>query len=343
MIFSRLAFITLDGTQKGLEKTSICINNFHIDVLFSSEQPLSSETSKIIETIIGIRATTEVSSCHFLIEDNELLIPEALTKSCNKAIEEYGACLSVYSNNGISITSPETPIRLYPQWLADRKILKKVKTYKKYTNSGRVKFKTHIDGLHVFEELTDRLNGVKLLSEAITATTPTGKYKNYVRLFELGFGAPFTVLVKKLTKFIDPSFKISRADIQSWIDIRHPITHADKKKTDFIAFDSDVDPFITEMESAAYDVLFNKKNWQNKSTERREILNTINKPRDGEEASLTLTLTLKDHFNSFPLNMSQIRFLHPGWPKEQEFQNHIANLKEKKGNQLKQANFTTIE
>ena len=92
-----------------------------------------------------------------------------------------------------------------------------------------------------------------------------------MRLFESGFALEFSQMAKKLTQFLNPAFGYTRSEIASWIEMRDPLTHADGKRSDLILLDSDVRKVTQRMEQAAYDVLFNKQMWRDRSRSRRNL------------------------------------------------------------------------
>ena len=117
----------------------------------------------------------------------------------------------------------------------------------------------------------DRLPALSLIAEAHSHSLAAGKFHEYVRLFEYAFALQFSQLPKKLVQFLKPVYGYTTEEIKSWTKIRDPLTHADGKKSDEIYLDSDVRSYIQRIEQAAYDVLFNKEKWHDKSRERRDI------------------------------------------------------------------------
>ena len=53
-------------------------------------------------------------------------------------------------------------------------------------------------------------------------------------------------------------------------DLRHPATHADLRKQASFASDNDVQHHLVGIEQAAYDVLFNKRDWHTADSDRGE-------------------------------------------------------------------------
>jgi len=123
----------------------------------------------------------------------------------------------------------------------------------------------------LMNHLKDRLPAVALLAEAQGHSLAAGRFHEYVRLFESAFALPFSQLTKKLRQVLNPVYGYTSEEIDEWRSLRHPMTHADGKKTSEILLDSDVRRYTQRMEQAAYDVLFNKRLWFDRSTDRREV------------------------------------------------------------------------
>ena len=122
----------------------------------------------------------------------------------------------------------------------------------------------------LLEAVSDRRDGVALLSEALANNHATGKYREFIRFFERAFGLKISQLHKKLSQFLEKSdLGYKHDEIKNWISFRNEATHADNNNA--LVFESDVLKLIPRMEQAAYDILLNKKNWGMRSQERREI------------------------------------------------------------------------
>ena len=127
----------------------------------------------------------------------------------------------------------------------------------------------------LMQGLRDRLDGLALLAEAYSFSDdhPSGRFREYVRLFELAFAMPATQMGKKLTQFLqEGGYGYERREIEEWLVLRNPSSHADGRKTPHFALWADFLPVIDRMEQAAIDVLFNKTDWHNSSRTRRQLL-----------------------------------------------------------------------
>ena len=165
----------------------------------------------------------------------------------------------------------------------------------------------------LLSQLQDRLPAVALLAEAQSHSLSAGKFHEYVRLFEYAFALQFSQVKKKLLQFLSPAYGYTSEEIMSWISIRDPLTHADGKKSNEIFLDSDARKFTQRMEQAAYDVLFNKNTWHDRSSERRKVWSPIAATSDpsgslvirqGSEPKLMFQLF--DEFGVFPKNLNAI-------------------------------------
>jgi hypothetical protein len=96
--------------------------------------------------------------------------------------------------------------------------------------------------------------------------------------------------------------------------LRDRAVHADKRP-DF-ALARDVEPVLSRVEQAAYDVLFNKLNWRSSDSDRRDVWTpeggvlpdgSVVLRRDGLAPFKT---KLMDGFGAFPLNL-EVRFQEP--------------------------------
>jgi len=157
------------------------------------------------------------------------------------------------------------------------------------------------------------LAGVALMAEAHSHRLASGRFREYVRLFESGFAMQFSQMSRKLHQFLHPAFGYTRAEIVSWIELRDPLTHADGKRTNIILLDGDVRKVTQRMEQAAYDVLFNKAIWHEWSQSRRDLwrpsgLTTSVSAdlviRQGSEGSFTFQVF--DEFGVFPRDLQCI-------------------------------------
>lgn len=118
-------------------------------------------------------------------------------------------------------------------------------------------------------DLLDRLDGVALLAEALNHDAAIGRYGQLVRVFERAFAAANVALTTPLTDFLvgHTSHLFSAEEIAEWLESRGAAIHADRRPE--ILLESDLRPIVPRMTEAAYDVLFNKRDWHSNSVDRR--------------------------------------------------------------------------
>jgi hypothetical protein len=92
-----------------------------------------------------------------------------------------------------------------------------------------------------------------------------------MRFYERAFTKSANRLVEPLAKFLEGSgLHYTSDEVRKWVvEIRHPATHADRRADFLLA--ADIRPVLPRMEQAAYDVLFNKAEWGNATTQRRNV------------------------------------------------------------------------
>jgi hypothetical protein len=120
--------------------------------------------------------------------------------------------------------------------------------------------------------LLDRLDGLELCAEAQAQSSATGKFREFVRLFERAFNERSKKsLIGPLSDFLAPNGQgFTESEVKNWIEmIRHPLTHAAQRGRYLV--EADAFPFIQRVEQAAYDVLLNKAEWRKRSVTRRGL------------------------------------------------------------------------
>jgi hypothetical protein len=170
-----------------------------------------------------------------------------------------------------------------------------------------MKAEYRIDVVDKLTALADRTEGVTLLAESIAQEHQTGKFHEYVRLFERAFNRSGEGLVQPLLGFLSSSrFGYTEVEVRRWLrELRNPATHGDRGRP--MVFESGILPVVWRMEQAAYDVVFNKAEWHNPSTGRRDIW----RPTSGTSSSSgsmlstqgvqdTFRIQMLDEFAAFP-------------------------------------------
>jgi len=218
------------------------------------------------------RAFIDLRSYPEITEDHRIVVPENERKAAELAIEAIADLISVAGRCKRSICSPAPTIILQAVNEEEKEWLERSKGM--ISNRGSIN-DTHFNikiTPEVLEALNDRIDGVTLLAEALACQHATGRYREFIRFFERAFKLPINQLEKKLTQFLSGAgLGYGRDEVTKWIKLRDAATHADGKKTKHLVLESQVKFIVPRMEQAAYDVLFNKKNWKDSSQIRKNV------------------------------------------------------------------------
>lgn len=220
----------------------------------------------IVASFLALEKLPEVNS------KNQIIVPSDGIIKSQKAIENIANMISVTEKSERNIKSLIPSFAFWYETEQEKRWLNlrndaDVKWHCFWTNGMSPDFDNN-----TLIKLADRPNGIKILTEAHTHRNSVGKYREFVRLFESGFERPFTQIGKKLSQFLENSnFLYNVDEINKWISFRHPVTHADKKGIHSLLTEVDIQKYIPRIEQAAYDVLLNKKTWNNFSRERRNL------------------------------------------------------------------------
>ncbi|MDE2589582.1 MAG: hypothetical protein KGL95_07950 [Patescibacteria group bacterium] len=262
------------------------------------------------ETLV-VQAETTLNSKPELTDKNTIIIPEVPRKEMEQVIEYLANIISVSEMCQRTISSPAPCIAFRPEnkeeldWLNGTKGIP-------HTLQSNQEFRFSLQ--NEFQQnsfLSDRLDGVTMMAEALSCSHLTGKLHEFMRLFERAFTLSSKPLIKPLSDFLMHSkVKITIQDVAKWIvELRHPATHADRK--DQFVSESDIRPYIYLIEQAAYDVLFNKLNWRDTSATRRDVYRPIagvGNDKSGfiqqNSMGLTFQTQMLDPFGSYPFDLS---------------------------------------
>jgi hypothetical protein len=248
-------------TGKSTTIGPVCVQAVKVDVgtldkayqhfLFIASQPLSKQPDFDDANRVLV-PVEEREQCEFAIEHTANIL--AVFHGCERVIFSPNPCLAIEWES----PAEQTTLEASPGILANEVLYMAPRC------------DIPFDGPLV-QSLGDRLDGVALLADAY-AGDEMGRYREFVRFFEMAFGDAFVDLRKRLTKFLEQTpFEYSRTEIDEWASLRHPSMHADMKKTQHVATATNVQRLLGRMEQAAIDVLFNKTEWHSKSTSRRPV------------------------------------------------------------------------
>lgn len=248
-----------------------------------------------------------------LTTDGYIPIPEDERREMEFAIESICNVVSVVGRCRRMISSATPSIAMIPSSQEERDLLEASNGFE--GSSVSVAAFTSRDQLSIelLEYLRDRPSGVALMAEAQGHSLATGRFHEFVRLFEAAFALPFSQLHKKLRATLNPAYGYSKDEIDHWKSLRDPLTHADGKKADVILLDSDVRRDIPRIEQAAFDILFNKLSWGDRSNARRNVWapNAATTSRDGagiirQGSAPTFVFQVFDEFGVFPRDLNGI-------------------------------------
>ncbi|HJT21190.1 MAG TPA: hypothetical protein VJ746_12005 [Nitrospira sp.] len=253
--------------------------------------------------------------------DEFVIIPDLHRREAESAIETVSNLISISLHSKRNISSPIPCVALLPdspeatEWLESTKGLDQ-----RFQSVNHVQ--ADIPLIQVADSLADRLDGVSLLGEAIAHGHLVGQFHEYIRLFERAFALGSAKLENPLTRFLkDADHGYTHKEVKKWLtDLRGPATHADRREK--FVLEVDIRPVIHRIQQAAYEVLFNKKEWRNPSITRRIVWDPPAKPVSANPSQLemtggcasTLTVQLLDHYGSYPLDLTAgLNTLPQGW------------------------------
>jgi hypothetical protein len=253
--------------------------------------------------------------------DGLVVVPEKPRARAEEAIETVANLIAVAQGSRRSISSVDPAIFLKPltdlarQWLDSQKDLQRGKGRSTISAIGQLDL-----GEEELNALGDRLDGAALMVEAMGSNHATGRFHEFIRLFERAFKLPPKKLTPEAVAFLDPRFGYTEPEVRHWFEeLRDPATHADERND--IVFEADVQPVMERMEQAAVDLLLNKKTWRDPSTERREVW----RPKSGSKGPNELFYPQGkaeggvqgqplDEFGTFPLDLTaRLQSAPAGW------------------------------
>jgi hypothetical protein len=238
------------------------------DVKFNATKVDKNQNS---EKLVVLEAITKVQGIS-LNQDGYIEIPTKERKKCEQEIETVCAKYAVFNKVRLEIFSPSgLCFTFIPDNNDERRLLTGCKGFLKSGSKITISFSPPSFHSEWIDQFDDRLDGVFLVNEALSQASAAGSFRDYIRVFECGFSLSSKQLDKKLYKFLRPEMGYTRAEIKKWIRLRDPLSHADKLKSNDIYFQAHIRPYIERVSQAAFDLLYNKKNWNNGCSERREI------------------------------------------------------------------------
>lgn len=266
-----------------------------------------------------LRVVTARTNLRRLPEINKsgaIIAPSVERESCEFLAEHAINIMSVLESSSRSIASPVNCIAFSPSNKEEREFLFSSSGIQMDSREGESTASLTIEWTsEMGVALQDRLDGVAILAEALSSGGEAGKYRELIRFLELAFALPFydQRMRSNLTKFLQMMpMGYTQEEIDEWRKLRHPSTHADLLKSKWIALTRDVRHAVMRMQQACFDVLFNKTNWKNNSTDRRSIWhpNAFTSSRSGhlvvrKGSNLNFVFRVLDSFGVHPMLLHQ--------------------------------------
>lgn len=281
MDFIRLALLELTSTMGILPPSDIQIKEqFKIgevkvkQVRIDPIEPVVIDEHKkgnnIISIFLSARMNVDREGLISMDEDKNIVLSDELLDECHKSIEAVSNLISVSNHCRREIHSFDPTCGFIPDNDQDRELLgSSVGSKRKNIVIHKSSCHFNLDNFNL-TFFIDRLDGLSLLSEALSHQHGTGRYHDLIRFFERSFGSTGQNLHKPISQFLSSAnLNFSKKEVEKWtVNLRNSITHAHDSK---FLVELDVLPFIERMELAAYDILLNKTNWNDCSSERRNI------------------------------------------------------------------------
>ena len=302
---SRFVLVKFSPDRK--DGFTITLDEIEVMELVKVEDPKLGIFS-VVEAKVALEEFPTVTS------NGEVIIPKKVLGELEKCIEIAVNLISVADGSPKTITSANPTIGLSAEpdkrdSLLTFKEIKKVK-------SGPMTFSIDLTDQiseSAINMMAGREEGVQILAEAISQTSTTGKFREYIRVFERAFRLSGKQLAEPLEEFLYKRFNYSRQEIDHWLSVRDDLIHADERTSKKLAFEKDTLIIEGRVKQAAYDVLFNKKNWREKDTLRREeylpYAGTTSTSGDVyvvRGTGLNIKTQVFDNFGSYPMSAINI-------------------------------------
>jgi len=234
-------------------------------------------------------------------KDNKLILDSEIIEGTYKAINFVSDYYTICRQKKFSIASPFKCFAFVPETEEEQ-------TYLSSSDGFYCNLVGHFGTDFTFElqpdammALVGRWDGVRIMAEAEVVRSDLGKFREYIRLFELAFSGAGQGLYKPVLRFLTGSkVEFTKSEVRDWfVELRGAATHADRSPP---IFSSELGSRISRMKVAAYDVLFNKSSWKDIDPERREVLRPISGAQfltAGDEAKMVMQP--RDLFGQFGL------------------------------------------
>ena len=244
--------------------------------------------------------------------DGLVEVPDEPRRLTEKAIDAAANLLSVATGHTRSVTSRNLPVAFYAENDDDRGFLRAqtaIKSIDRGVSFSRMSVFVTADELTA---LRGREGGTELLAEALAQHHFAGRYRELLRVFELGFAATESKLAFILAEFLAkrPRLGYTKSEVKQWVQGRRGrATHADRSAP---LIGADLGDVVDRMLLAAYEVLFNKENWNTYDSARRDVWTPSIGPLDADgnwfvrqyQTEAPLPAQLYDPYGVYPLNLA---------------------------------------
>jgi hypothetical protein len=233
-------------------------------------------------------------------------------RGLEEGLEAFANLIAVSTGHGVRMASPLPEVFFSEVSQSDRDYLNRASGLALTGRSLSGALWTVPFDATLARALADREDGAALIAEALSSTTPSGRFRDLLRVMERAFGlGPFS-LVEPVSEFLTyfDVLEYSEAEVSEWLTVlRHLITHADRR--DEFALSRDLLPVLNRVQTAAYDILLNKATWRDAGIDRRRTWhppcgvladNTTVVIVQGSE--FVSEMTILDAFGSYPVDLS---------------------------------------
>ncbi len=237
-------------------------------------------------------------------------VPDKERIKAEESIEHYGNLISISLHTTRQLSSPFTCVGLVPETDDEKLFLQESHGFLKPEGNMAVPIGVYkIELSKHLKDLTERLDGVAILAEALGNTHPAGRFRECIRLFERAFNLSIGKLAQPLNGFLaGANLGYSLVEVREWIKARHGVSHAHQGNK--ILFEADVSRMVGRVMQAAYDVLLNKAFWRSHDISRRSAWVPVSGTSStGCDLFLTqghdwnVNFQVFDQFGRFPMNL----------------------------------------
>jgi len=263
------------------------------------------------ETVTDVGVAVEVDAGPPVVtESGQIAVSIEARRRAEAAILEYADVLAVTYQCRRDLRSPVPCVAVRPDNDDEAAVLKQATGLAApFLTRPRPRLLPPLGpGSPAIAHLSDRIDGLALLADALSEDNAAGRVRDFFRLFERAFARGPGETGKLLAKFLrgaPPQLEYTPAEVDDWFALRPLVSHADRR--DDYARSPDVEPHIGRIEFAAYDVLFNKETWRKAETGRRtgvELRGGIDRSGAAfmRDRRVTIVASWLDPFGSFPVD-----------------------------------------